>query len=54
MRPSRGMGAMLPSKVPRAKRRGDDKPVKRFKAQGKQFVSQPKSIKNKVRPYREK
>jgi hypothetical protein len=54
------MGAMLPSKVPRAKRRGDDKPVKRFKkggeskAQGKQFVSQPKSIKNKVRPYREK
>lgn len=26
--PSRGMGAMSPSKIPRAKRRGDDKPVK--------------------------
>jgi hypothetical protein len=28
MMPSRGMGAMSPSKIPRAKRRGDDKPVK--------------------------
>ena len=27
MMPSRGMGAIVPSKVPRAKRRGDDKPV---------------------------
>ena len=27
MMPSRGMGAMAPSKVPRAKRRGDSKPV---------------------------
>ena len=27
MMPSRGMGAISPSKVPRAKRRGDDKPV---------------------------
>ena len=27
MMPSRGMGAIAPSKVPRAKRRGDDKPV---------------------------
>jgi hypothetical protein len=27
MMPSRGMGAMAPSKIPRAKRRGDDKPV---------------------------
>lgn len=27
MRPSRGMGIIAPSKVPRAKRRGDDKPV---------------------------
>ena len=27
MMPSRGMGAMSPSKIPRAKRRGDDKPV---------------------------
>ena len=27
MMPSRGMGAMSPSKVPRAKRRGDNKPV---------------------------
>ena len=27
MRPSRGMGAIAPSKIPRAKRRGDDKPV---------------------------
>jgi hypothetical protein len=27
MMPSRGMGAIAPSKVPRAKRRGDKKPV---------------------------
>jgi hypothetical protein len=27
MLPSRGMGAMMPKKIPRAKRRGDDKPV---------------------------
>lgn len=27
MRPSRGMGVIAPSKVPRAKRRGDAKPV---------------------------
>jgi len=27
MMPSRGMGVMAPSKVPRAKRRGDDIPV---------------------------
>jgi len=27
MMPSRGMGVIAPSKVPRAKRRGDDKPV---------------------------
>ena len=27
MMPSRGMGAIAPRKVPRAKRRGDDKPV---------------------------
>ena len=27
MMPSRGMGVISPSKVPRAKRRGDDKPV---------------------------
>ena len=27
MMPSRGMGAMMPKKIPRAKRRGDDKPV---------------------------
>lgn len=27
MMPSRGMGAMSPSKIPRAKRRGDNKPV---------------------------
>ena len=27
MMPSRGMGAMAPGKIPRAKRRGDDKPV---------------------------
>ena len=27
MMPSRGMGAIVPSKVPRAKRRGDDSPV---------------------------
>lgn len=41
MRPSRGMGAMMPKKVPRAKRRGDskpvlgaDKPIKTFKSGG--------------------
>jgi hypothetical protein len=28
MMPSRGMGVMAPSKIPRAKRRGDSKPVK--------------------------
>lgn len=27
MMPSRGMGAVSPKKIPRAKRRGDDKPV---------------------------
>jgi hypothetical protein len=27
MRPSRGMGAMMPKKIPRAVRRGDNKPV---------------------------
>jgi hypothetical protein len=27
MMPSRGMGVMAPSKIPRAKRRGDSKPV---------------------------
>jgi len=27
MMPSRGMGAMAKSKIPRARRRGDDKPV---------------------------
>ena len=27
MMPSRGMGVIAPSKVPRAKRRGDDSPV---------------------------
>jgi len=35
MLPSRGMGAIAPSKVPRAKRRGDDKPVKMLKKGGK-------------------
>ena len=28
MMPSRGMGIVAPSKIPRAKRRGDNKPVK--------------------------
>jgi hypothetical protein len=31
---------MLPSKVPRAKRRGDDKPVKRFKKGGESKVNE--------------
>jgi hypothetical protein len=35
MLPSRGMGAVMPKKVPRAKRRGDDKPVKMLKKGGK-------------------
>ena len=41
MRPSRGMGAISPSKVPRARRRGDEqpvigtgKPIKTYKAGG--------------------
>ena len=41
MRPSRGMGVMMPKKIPRAKRRGDskpvlgtDKPIKTFKSGG--------------------
>ena len=41
MRPSRGMGAMMPKKIPRAKRRGDskpvigtDRPIKTFKSGG--------------------
>jgi hypothetical protein len=47
MMPSRGMGAMAPSKVPRAKRRGDSKPVigtgkpiKTFKAGGESKVNE--------------
>lgn len=39
MRPSRGMGAMMPSKVPRAVRRGDAKPVKKFKEGGESKVN---------------
>lgn len=31
---------MLPSKIPRAKRRGDDKPVKKFKEGGQSKVNQ--------------
>ena len=41
MRPSRGMGAIAPSKIPRAKRRGDDeivigtdKPIRHAKGGG--------------------
>ena len=41
MRPSRGMGAVSPTKIPRAKRRGDskpvigtDKPIKTYKSGG--------------------
>ena len=47
MMPSRGMGAMSPSKVPRAKRRGDKKPVigtgkpiKTFKKGGESKVNE--------------
>lgn len=35
MRPSRGMGGIAPKKVPKAKRRGDDQPVKLFRQAGK-------------------
>lgn len=35
MIPSRGMGKLAPSKIPKAKRRGDDKPVKMLKKGGK-------------------
>jgi hypothetical protein len=47
--PEAAIKALTPAEYARtsaAKRKG--------KAQGKQFVPQPKSIKNKVRPYREK
>ena len=51
--PSRGMGAVAPSKVPRAKRRGDSKavigtgkPIKTFKAGGE---SNAKRVKSKKR-----
>ncbi len=40
MMPSRGMGAMAPSKIPRAKRRGDNKPVKTFKKGGESKVNE--------------
>ena len=47
MMPSRGMGVMAPSKIPRAKRRGDSKPVKgtgkpikTFKEGGKSKVNE--------------
>lgn len=47
MMPSRGMGIVAPSKVPRAKRRGDDKPVegtgkpiRTFKKGGESKVNQ--------------
>jgi hypothetical protein len=47
MMPSRGMGAMAPGKIPRAKRRGDSKPVagtgepiKTFKKGGDSKVNQ--------------
>lgn len=47
MRASRGMGAIAPSKVPRAKRRGDSQPVigtgrpiKTFKAGGESKVNE--------------
>ena len=47
MMPSRGMGVIAPSKVPRAKRRGDDipvlgtgKPIRTFKKGGESKVNQ--------------
>ena len=47
MMPSRGMGVMAPGKIPRAKRRGDSKPVKgtgkpikTFKEGGKSKVNE--------------
>lgn len=39
MRPSRGMGAMMPSKVPRASRRGDSEPVKKLRKGGESKVN---------------
>ena len=39
MRPSRGMGAMMPSKIPRAVRRGDSEPVKKLREGGKSRVN---------------
>ena len=64
MRPSRGMGAIMPDKMPKGKKiaRKDSTDFTQFKeggtvnkagkAKGKQFVAQPKSIKQKVKPFR--
>lgn len=60
MRPSRGMGCINPSKMPGAKKkaRRDDTDFTVYKeggsvnAAGKQFVAQPKAIKQKVKPFR--
>ena len=59
MRPSRGMGAIAPSKVPKLiKKRDGDEPVKVFKQggkvneAGKQFVKQPKGIAQKTSRFR--
>ena len=52
MRPSRGMGDIAPSKMPKAKnvvKRDGNEPVK---AAGKQFVAQPKSVAKKTAAYR--
>jgi hypothetical protein len=67
MKASRGMGAIAPSKMPKAKtivrkdkpqfvteykKGGDVKMFAEGKAKGKQFVAQPAKIKSKVKPYR--
>ena len=61
MRPSRGMGAIAPSKVPRVrtiKKKDGNEPVSLYKKggsvneAGKQFVAQPKSVARKTAGYR--
>ena len=55
MRPSRGMGVIAPSKVPKTKSRpssGVAQYKKGGKAAGRQFVAQPKSVAKKTARFR--
>ena len=55
MRPSRGMGAIAPSKMPKArtiKKKDGNEPVEVFEEGGKVNVAQPKSVARKTAGYR--